>query len=395
MAGASQVDITPPLPVTLGGMFLSYKTEKVKDRLYTESAAIKRGSTVVIIVSCDMAMVTEETASKVRTKVKNETGVEYGNIIITATHNHTGPFPGYYTVFRSKKQVEEDREVLDAIIEKICTSAVEAFNNMKPAKMGYGSGTAQRCCFNRRYIMSDGKSEMNPWGVDNPDRLMVEGPVDEQLQTVWFEDLQGNFITILVNLSTHAAILYGKKYISADFPGVMRKTVWGALGREFPILYLQGACGNISTYDYEHDDNWGKYDDGYRHIGRIIAGEVIKLIFLSRAHRKNIDVSTGFKTIHIPYREFDRQEMDRALKLLENAMKSKDPREYIYNELETVPERAQLNTLITIMELRKKHPEYPVEISAVRMGDVFIVTNPAELFVEYQLELKKDTAIAN
>jgi neutral ceramidase len=389
MAGSSQVDITPPLPVTLGGMFLSYKTEKVRDRLYSECVSIKTGSTVVIIMGCDIAMVTEEITAAVRAKVKNETGVESNNIIITATHTHTGPFPGYYTVFKSEEQVKEDRKVIDILIERICRSAVEAFRNMKPAKMGYGSGNAERCCFNRRYIMSDGKSEMNPWGVDNPDRLRVEGPVDEQLQTVWFEDMEGEIITILVNLSTHAAMLYGKEYISADFPGVMRKTVWGALGREFPILYLQGACGNVGTFDFEHDDNWGKHDDGYRHIGRIIAGEVIKLISLSRAESEEICVSTAGKTIYIPFREFDSEETEKAEKLLENAEKSRDLRQYIYDKIKTLPERAHFNTLTSIIHLKKKYPEYPIEISAVKIGDIFIVTNPAELFVEYQLELKK------
>lgn len=388
MAGAAQIEITPPLPATLGGMFLRYKTEVVRDPLFAESLALSDGQASAIMVSCDMTALTEELVARIRKAITAETGVPPEQIILSATHTHTGPFIGYFNVFKTREQLQEDYSIDDFLIEKIARSAIMAFENLAPAKMGYGSGTAERCCFNRRYIMSNGRSMMNPIGVNRPDRLMVEGPADEQVQVVWFENEAEEIMAAVVNLSSHAAMLYSQPYLSADYPGVMRKTVWGALSGNFPILFLQGACGNIDTFDFEHDEKWGLRDDGYKHIGRILGGEVIKLISLSRAGQVG-SLSVLNRMIHVPYRSYDQQEVEKARLLLEQAEQSGDVRQYLFQALSNLEERARYNTLLAVDDLKRQHALHPAELSALKIGDVIFVTNPAELFVEYQLELKR------
>ncbi len=388
-AGASHIDITPDLPVSLGGVFLSYETDRVIDALLASSLSVTDGDNTTIIISVDMSLVTEETSKEIRDRINQKTGVDQKHIIVCATHNHSGPFTLIHTVFRSKQQLEKDRLVIDKIIEKTVLCAHKAFDNMREAKMGYGSGTAQRCCFNRRYIMSNGRAQLNPVGVDRTDRLMVEGPVDEQVQTVWFEDHQGNIISVLVNLSTHSAMFYGQEYITADFPGSMRKTVWGALGEKFPILYLQGSSGNIITFDFEHDDQWGKGLDGYKHIGRILAGEVIKLISLTRAESTDSGISHLSRTIDIPFRDYGSDEIKTAMMLYKESLDRTDSVEFFNDRLKTLEEKALFFSITGIEKMKSQHKDKPVEINAIRLGDVVIVTNPAELFVEYQLEIKK------
>jgi neutral ceramidase len=387
-AGASMTDITPDLPVNLGGMFLSFATYKVRDKLYSSAVSFCNGENTVIIISCDMVIVTEETTAKVRAAVSKLTGVKPLNIMLCATHTHNAPYAGISSIYLTEKEVSDGQEVLDGIIQKIIVSAVDAFDKMKPAKMGYGSGNAERCCFNRRYIMTNGRSSMQPRGVDNPDRLMVEGPADDQAQVVWLEDAEGEIITVLVNLSSHPAMQYGQEHVSADFPGVMRKVLWKALEKEIPILYLQGACGNVITLDFENDDEWGSRDDGYKHIGRILAGEVFKLLYQSRTKEVS-DLSVENKIIQIPYRKFSEEETKEALQLIKDAKASENFKEYVYSKFNNVAEKAWLNTFYQITEADKGNTNCSVEISAVKIGDVYIVTNPAELFVEYQLELKE------
>ncbi len=403
MAGASMVDITPNVPATLGGMFGCYQAEQVLDHLYASSISISDGNIDVIWISCDLAIITEEITERVRVEISGITGVDPACINISATHTHTGPNTGYVApIFRDHKQIMEDKVTMEGIIEKIIESGVRSHSGMRPAKIGWGKGRAEKCSFNRRYVMADGKSRM---AIGNyPQGLMVEGPIDDELYVVWFEDEGDEIIAMMVNYSSHPAALYSLEYVSSDFPGAMREMIWNALSKKFPVQYLQGACGNtvpISSDAAKHGDMWGRGLSGYRHIGAILAGEVIKLIHQNIATEFEDKIIIRSSKIYIPYKEFNENDIDEALKILmedaETGDKAKDMRDRLdkvddwecMKNIKVNAERwAQFYNLAVIKDLQKKYPEYPVEITALKLGSVIFVTNPAELFVEYQLQIK-------
>ncbi len=59
----------------------------------------------------------------------------------------------------------------------------------------------------------------------------------------------GSMLGCLINYACHPTHHGGTDEFSAGFPGVMRKEL-KAGGCPFP-LYLNGAYGNVITYDYE------------------------------------------------------------------------------------------------------------------------------------------------
>jgi hypothetical protein len=87
--------------------------------------------------------------------------------------------------------------------------------------------------------------------------------------------------------------------------------------------------------------------------------------------------------LHIPYRKITAEEYENALKVWEGLTEEQisDTKNFRlpYISFSTIELYRQMSV----------EPLYPCEISVIRLGDVIIATNPAELFVEYQLSLKK------
>lgn len=392
-AGAAQVDITPQLPATLGGFFLSFPCDRVLDKLYASAVSLSDGDQQVILVSCDLGYIMEETVAQIRDTVQEATGVQPANINISATHTHSGPYMGYdyRSYYRGEAQDAEDKTVRDRIAAGIAQAAIEAFERQKPASVGYGSASVGRCCYNRRFIMGDGRSRMQP-GFDNPDSLMVEGPVDNQFQVVWFEDDENHPLAIMANLASHPVNFYGCAWLSADFPGEMRAVVNSASGKPVPVLFLQGACGNVTPINYGEGERWENNFDRYRRCGRILAGEVIRLM-AEGSPVSNVRMAYAHQTVAIPYRAFSPDDAGRLLQLLADSDKADNRRAFLFSRLQTTDEKTEFHTFTGLHERKKRHPDYQIDIAALRLNDIVLVTNPAELFVEYQIEIKK--ALAN
>lgn len=377
LIGSSQVNITPETSFAIQGHYYLRTGKKILDPLYASCVVMDDGEHAVAIISCDLVEIQEDAISVIRAKINAETGLELNNIIITVTHTHQGP------IMRDERILPwcVRDEKYSKILENIALAAIEAYSNRKPGRIGYGRGEVERCGFNRRYIMTDGKSHMNPKRGDNPDRLMVEGPVDKAVQVVWFEDLAGNLMSILVHFTGHPVTLIDTEFVSGDYPGAMRSNIQTIFG-EIPVLFLQGASGNIDTYDFENDENWGEGVDGYQRIGKILAGEVMKILSGDRAEEKTDGkLSITNKVLQLPYKEIPDEELAKVKKAWEG--KSDE-------ELERMPfdEKVYGIRLLHLNSLKQANSSHAVEIAAFKLNDIVFVTSPGEMFVEYQLALK-------
>ena len=383
--GTCQTDITPELPVILGGMFRKYPVDQVLDPLYASSVAVDNGETTAVLISCDLGIVQRDTVAYIRRQIEAITGVPGEQVCVMSTHTHTYPNMGIESIY-TKADVAAVKRIADLIV----SSAVTAIQNKIPARMGYGKGFVNRCATNRRYIMSNGKSKMHPTGMNNPDRLMVEGPADKEVQVAWFEDLDGNFLSVLVNFASHPTIYYGCKWISADFPGVTRSIIQKVYGAHIPVLYLQGACGNTAPFDYEHDDTWGRGIEGCRRIGTILAGEVIKIMAENKPiPNETIRIDMRRTQHDIPFRDISADDVAAARAVWDAIPAERKEKLDAFELFADLEKAAHINNMIVLDDLIRKYGKMPVEIVALRLHDLVIVMNPAELFVEYQLQIKQ------
>ena len=381
-AGFSQICISEGVDFTMGGMFMQYKPESVHTPLYASAWAMDAGGVRTVWVSADIILFEEQAARKIQAAVSERTGVPPDNVLVSATHTHTGPNTGNISVFHPVAE----QHYLQTIYERVVEACVAAFNKMEPARMGFNKTPAEGGSFNRRYIMKDGKSEMHPGGPENPNRIAKEGPDDNLLSVVWFENDNG-LLGVVVNISGHPSGMYGVRVVSGDYPGVMRRTVQQVYGG-IPVLFLLGFSGNTSMIDHERDATWSRGIDGAERVGKILGGHVIRLVAGTRL--KDVPgLKTGFATgrAEVKYRVLDAEAIVTAERTIEK-FNAPNPENLMNNGI-GIPELAYANKIMLLKtKLQHGDGEY-FNLTALRVGNVLFLTCPAEYFVEFQISLKK------
>jgi len=373
----------------MGGTFTNYLASSCKfhSPLYASAFAVEAGENSFIWVSCDLARFAESDADLIREEISQKTGVPFDHVLVSATHAHAGPTarPSISPYFE-----HGDLSYFAKFGARIAEAGVTAWNNLGDAYLSYAHTKEAKCVHNRRYIMETGESMMEPGGPEFPGRLMKEGPEDTELQVLWFmptKDYDYNKIdrplAVIVNYQSHASEVYGEKWVSAGFPGVIRRNIQAVYGN-IPVIYLQGCCGNLTPRDHEHDNTWGHYIDGTERIGTILAADVMRLIALQRDREDVGDIRITTEKCRVNLRAIsdeDRKKSDEVFAIL-----AKD--RAAFDALD-VKEKAFANK---IKNLQKKWDAAPCEdipVTGIRLGDVVLLTHPAELFCEYQLDIKK------
>lgn len=380
--GFSQVRFDHCFEYRIGGTFTNYLRSETEFHtpLYASAWAVKSGENSFIWVSLDVARVVESDADVVRNMIREKTGVPFSHVLVSATHNHTGPTA---RASISPYFPTGDLSYFDKLWEKACEAAVNAWNSTVDMTYSYASCDEWECSHNRRYLMETGESKMHPGGEGYPGRLMKEGPEDPQLQAIWFRQA-GQIKGILINYSAHPSLLYGLKVTSSDYPGVLRRTLQQIYGSEVPVIFLQGCAGNLTPRDHEHDDKWAKGVDGTERIGRILAADVIRMISLTRTEEDTDRVRLLASKVRINLREVTEEDVkgsDEIFRLLDDDRAAFDAL--------GVAEKAYANKVRNLMDKWKLGDSEEVPVCAIRLGDITFVTNPAELFCEYQLDLKR------
>lgn len=381
--GTAQADITPAYPFQMGFTFVKIQCRKQLDPLMASCVVADDGGTRVAMVSCDLDSISRDLVLAIRERVTAATGTQAENIHVMTTHNHAAPtiFPKRDMPFAGEDEIPGIEKTRAGLVEDIAACVIAAHKNPVPARMGYGRGRFDGGAFNRRFIMHNGRSRMH--GGGNLERLQPEGPVDPEVQAVWFEDAEGRALAVMVNYASHATNLYGGDAVSADFPGVMRGVLQSVLGTHMPVLYLQGCCGNVMCDDLSNPNRPKKIENALR-IGRSLAGEVLRIMGDHQVGTAEAGVSTARRLLEIPYRDSPPMPFDAAREQWDHYQHHWDD----FRRLD-IEERAAIGSTLRLAGYRREGAAEAVELSAVALGDVCLVTNPAELFVEYQLEIKQ------
>ena len=239
-AGAAKVDITPGNPQWLMG-YGARQSTGVHDRIFHRIAVTHDGATEVVIVASDICVFSPSVYDDTAAMVKRELGIEPRQLWWTVTHTHSAPEvgpPGMYDVLlKGRSDHEWSREYLTLVQTALLQGIREARAKLGPARVATGIGHAN-ANINRRARDLDGTISL---GL-NPD-----GPVDRQIGLVRLEKPDGGLIALIANYSMHGTALGGQwMEISGDAPGIAAAYVEEKLGGTAPVLYVNGAAGNIA-----------------------------------------------------------------------------------------------------------------------------------------------------
>jgi len=362
-AGFSEVVITPPIGCFLAGYFTPRKSRGVAGDLYARTAVFSDGDEAVSVTSCDLIGLDAEIVREARELAEDATGIPGDNMMICATHTHTGP----YTVRNLMGSEARDEDYLRLLPRLIAGSIAEACRHLRKAEARVGLGQEDSVVFNRRYVMRDGRVATNP-GRGNPDIVRPAGPVDPQLTVLSIYSPSG-LTGLAVNYANHVDVV-GGDLISPDYPGLLASMVKKFEGGDVVTLFLNGAFGDVNHIDVANPWQLSGAAEALR-IAGILAGEAFKTIRKSRAV-KLVPLEAARSRLKLPVRKPSREAVEAAREAL--ARGGLSVREEVYAR--------------ELLALSRMGDYVDAEIQALRLGELVLIGLPGEPFCEHGLRLK-------
>lgn len=377
LAGSSTAVITPSESHFLVGYpFVDRMSTGTHDDLMSSVLYLTSGEDHMFLISNDVIYISKESANRIRKNIEEKTGVPGSNILIAATHTHSGPVTAELAISNNDPVVPRvDQNYLKFLEEKTVKTACQAFENAELAEIAFVVGDATGVGTNRH----------NPkWAKDM------------DVPALFVKNSNGNFIGCVLICNMHPTILHEDSTLyTGDFPHFIKKHLQKTvLGKDVPVVYFTGPAGNQSP---RHVTKSNTFEEAER-IGKIVAVSVASKINETTPFTSDADISVAQKLLDLPKREFPSVEFaqehhDKTKNQFEYLKaNSKDPKEIRTAEVNWFGsvELLYLAKLSQTKELEKYYQSsLPAEIQIIKIGDWKFVAWPGEVFVEYGLELKK------
>ncbi len=383
--GFGRTNITPPLGTPMVGYYEYRYADNVRDELYVNALALENNGVQALLISVSVLEIKSSVCKHFINFVTRATGVKEDNVYITATHTHTGPAVDCFT------EDEAIKKYTDFLGCRIADAATFAMEDLKPAKMGYGKGTAPNVSFIRRYIMKDGSVKTNP-GINNPDIVRPLSEPDRDVNVVRFDRENAETIT-LVNFANHPDTISGSS-ISADWPGFVTEYVEKFFDNT-KCIFINGAQGDVNHVNVHPkggDNNGltvatGACSSGYehtKHIAKVVLGGVLQA-YDKVCYCEDTEIFSKRKVVKIPSNKADASELPEA-HLIHNLQLEGRSHELPYTDMELTTVLARAARIVRL----ENAPDYFEEtISALSIGPVAIIGFPGEPFAEIGKQVKK------
>jgi len=252
-AGIAVRDVTPEklLPVS-GGMGPSEPVTKKVGKLTVRALVLENDGTRVAICSTDFLGFPSVLGNKVRSQVK---GVPAENILIGATHNHSGP--DCYGFPDASGKTACDIEYLNGVCAKLAEAINEAVNSLQAARVKIATGQAR------------GKIAYNYY---------AEKLYDPRCDVIQFLNAESKPIATFINYACHPEIIGpDQKTMSPDFVGPLYERIEER--KAGTGIFMNGALGGMVTADCRGPA--GKdvqtWDECIR-IGYLLADEALRIV---------------------------------------------------------------------------------------------------------------------
>jgi hypothetical protein len=255
-AGVGKSDITPPVGTPLAGYGarLGRASTGVRDPTEARALVIDNGVERIALVAVDHLGFDHQMVRQVRELAARSGDIDPTRVFVMSSHTHCGggaylePFPvlaGRY-----------DPGVRAHYEERAAQAVVIAARNLRPARIGFGSGEARG--------ISRFRSSWPP-----------DGPVDPEVGVIRVDSVEsGKQIALLFNFAAHPTVLGATVFeFSADFVGYARNALERMTGDGAMALFANGAQGTIAPHPPPGRDDWEKA----RLMGSFLAAEAFKV----------------------------------------------------------------------------------------------------------------------
>ena len=399
IAGFGTADITPWEGVHLAGAAMgAYRPARfVRHRLFAKASVFK-GEKTVCLVGLDATIVTKPYADRIREKVVEAFGVDYGAVMVFAIQSHSAPSIGGLMLDEDfPLRLPPEKEFIAGTDSKYCDFACDraveavraAFANLRPLKMDVKSGVRHGLAFCRRAVMADGRMAMfpangartNPLG---PDILYLESPADDEVGVVCLKDADMRIAGALLHFTCHPVCDFctpSLHYaVSPDWCGTWSEGLQRKLGiGEIPTV-LNGCCGNINPYDPYTPDFVMDSERMGDELARLAERIVLAMDFKDADEPLPVDYS--FRYVPLDYREIPEARMKEVEELLGDGAYKVGP------DGNADPDWFLAASTWSAVCCRRREPVFQYPVQVFRIGGLAVVGLAGEPFTDGQLDVK-------
>src|SRR2546426_2024078 len=308
------------------------------------------------IVACDVLMITRQHLDPVSAEIEKTTGIPSANVLINSTHTHHAPS----TVILHGYGLDDTftRRVQRAIVK----AAQDANGNLSKddCRFFFHLGEERTVGQNSRMLLEDGQIY---WVGPRDKFVRPTGPFDPELPVLVFRDSADKCRALIFNHSTHTIGTRKSGVRSASFYGLVAQELEDELGGT--ICFLEGASGSTHNLTLSGDEMTARIKRGVQDaVAKAQPRSVSRLAALKRPFK--------FKV-----RTFDETKEEEAV--------TRYCLKYVGAYGETVIQvfRDMRKTLAS-----QQGHERETWLQALLIGDVAIVSVPAEFFTKLGLDIK-------
>lgn len=365
-AGFCVADITPAIGASIPGGFAPRISTGVEDPLQVRAVVVTSDAGTIAIVGVDAVSLRFDTVAEAREQIRAACGIPEGNVLIAANHTHSGG-PANDIL-----GTDSDDGYCAYVASQIAACVKGAHSRRVSAEVAWASGRCEELAFNRRFKMRDGREATNP-GKNNPDKVAPAGPVDPEVGIIAFRSDKERLLGMVGNFTCHATVVGGSKF-SGDYSAYWQRALRALAGAEFTLVFLNGACGDISQVDHtnpacaETGVGWAE------RMGSVLAEESLRAIRRAEFVKK-ADLRSTDGAVMVRYRRPTAVQLTEAQSLCKSDAPW-DSKKWLARDVVLLAERIG----------EAEGVECPVQ--AIRIGQAAVVAAPWQPFCEFGLKVK-------
>jgi len=367
--GVFEADVTPPI----GSPVAYAMTRSIRDPLSARGMVIFiDDQKPIVLCAVDWIGISNEGDDVWRKKLAEAAHTTIDRVSVHALHQHDG----VVCDFTMEKIVNEykieptqfDDTFLYKAIQNVADAvATASMNPQEVTHIGFGQAKVEKVASNRRILGKSGKVEMIRWSSRNDSATVAapEGLVDPWLKCVslWNNEKP---IAVITYYATHPQSYYGQGDVTCEFIGIARNNREKSLNG-LPHIHFNGAGGNITT---------GKYNEGTEASRQILAKRAESA--MQHAWEQTQKTATpkmiAWKSTSV------------TLPLGKNIVE-KNLRDTLSNAKSSWQQKISAAEKLAWYQRSKEGVK--INVSSLRLGKLWLLNLPGELFVEYQLAAQK------
>jgi hypothetical protein len=402
--GAATADISPKLPIALGGQFELRIAHQAATPFSANVVALEtrdgeRSLDQAIMVSCDLEGIPELLLKVLRDEVHRQMpDFDVKKIFLNAIHTHTGPVLlsasetpmwGYVIPKEGVTQVDEYRAFF---VQRVATAILQAWKGRQPGSMTWGLSNAV-VANNRRAVYADGSAKM--YGNTNmPQFRGVEGMEDHDVNILFFWNQAKKMIAVNIEVPCPAQEVENDTILNADYWHPVRVGLHKRFGPDLCVLGWIGAGGDQSPhlmYRKNADDRMRKL----RNLSRVdeIARRIVRAVdeaydAVKDDRHDNVVLIHKVETLRLPFRLISDAECAEAKGISDEARAQIAANPKSADQL--FAKMKWYGNIVTRFEKQKTDPQskHEMEIHVLRIGDVALCTYGIEVFTDYGVQLQ-------